>query len=159
MSTKPLRFLSESPALRRIVAVVAGLLVLGLVVMTLQQASASLHPMPEGLDPFDPADAQAFDEFLQGMPPLAWALVFSSELLGALFGGLTAGWIARDRHRIFSGVIVGLALVGSVTNWMAFPHPVWFIVGQLVGYPLMLMAAWAMLRRDRRQEEPVGTHG
>ena len=143
MLKRTARVVAESPVLRRIVAVVAGLLVLGLVVMTLQQVSAAMHPIPEGVDPFDPADAPAFDAYLEDMPPLSWFLVFFSELLGAFLGGLTAGWIARERPRLFSGIIVGLAVAGSVSNWLAFAHPVWFMAGQAVGY----VAVFASLRR------------
>lgn len=143
------RFIAESPVLRRIVALVAGVLVLGLVVLTLQEASAALHPLPEGVDPFDPADVESFEAYLEGMPPLSWALVFFSELLGALFGGLTAGWIADRRPRLFGGIIVGLAVLGSVMNWVAFSHPVWFMVGQLVGYALVLMTVTGVPGRRR----------
>lgn len=143
------RFIAESPVLRRIVALVADVLVLGLVVLTLQEASAALHPLPEGVDPFDPADAESFEAYLEGMPPLSWALVFFSELLGALFGGLTAGWIADRRPRLFGGIIVGLAVLGSVMNWVAFSHPVWFMVGQLVGYALVLMTVTGVPGRRR----------
>lgn len=143
------RFIAESPVLRRIVALVAGVLVLALVVLTLQEASAALHPLPEGVDPFDPADAESFEAYLEGMPPLSWALVFFSELLGALFGGLTAGWIADGRPRLFGGIIVGLAVLGSVMNWVAFSHPVWFMVGQLVGYALVLMTVTGVLGKRR----------
>ena len=136
---------AESPLLRRIVAVVAGLLVLGLVVMTLQQASAVVYPLPEGVDPFDPADAPAFDAYLEDMPALSWVLVFLSELLGAFFGGLTAGWIAWERPKLFSGIIVGLAVAGSVSNWLAFAHPVWFMAGQAVGYVVVVASVWRLL--------------
>lgn len=131
---------------RKIVALVAGVLVLGLVVMTLQQVSSAIHPLPEGLDPFDPGDAEAFGEHLAAMPPGAWAVAFLSELVGAFFGGLAAGWIARDRARLFSGIIVGLAFVASTANWLAFDHPLWFIVGQLMGYPLVLVGVWVLLK-------------
>ncbi len=127
---------------RKIVALVAGVLVVGSVVLTLQQVSAALHPLPEGLDPMDPADAEAFTDHLETMPPSAWAMAFLSELVGAFFGGLAAGWIARDQARPFSGVVVALALVFSVLNWLGFAHPVWFVLGQLMGYPLVLMAVW-----------------
>ncbi len=105
--------------------------------------------MPEGVDPFDPADAESFEAYLESMPPVSWALVFFSELLGALFGGLTAGWIADRRPRIFAGLIVGLAVLGSVMNWVAFSHPVWFMVGQLVGYAVVFMTVTGVLDPKR----------
>ena len=133
--------------MRKIGAIVVGLLVLGLVVMGLQQIAASMHPIPEGLDPFDPDQADAFREHMAAMPAGAWAMAFASELAGALAGAFVVGKIARDGDRWVCGIIVGAALLGSAANWMAFEHPMWFMAGQLIGYPLVLMGAWALVGR------------
>jgi hypothetical protein len=93
----------------------------------------------------DPADADAFAEYLSSLPVTGWAVAAFSELLGGFLGGLTAGWIARDQARGFSGALVGLALLGSIVNWTSFTHPTWFIVSQLIGYTIALMGAWALL--------------
>jgi hypothetical protein len=134
---------------RKIGAVVVGVLVLGLVVGVLQAIGASFRPLPEGVNPLDPADAEAFAAHLATMPAISWLFAFASELAGALLGALAAGWIAKGAARPISAIIVGLALVGSVLNWTLFAHPTWFIVGQLVGYPLVLAAAWGILGRGR----------
>lgn len=134
--------------LRKIGAVVAGLVVVGVVVMVLQQVSASMHPIPEGLDPFDPDQADAFREHMAGMPAAAWAVAFASELIGAFAGAFVAGKIAPSGARLLCGIVVGAALLGSVANWMTFEHPTWFILGQLVGYPLVLMGVWTLVGRD-----------
>ena len=130
--------------LRTIAAGVAGFVTLGMVVLALQSLSALVYPLPEGLNPMDPASADAFREHLEAMPPLAWAIGFGSELLGALAGALVAAGIQRQHVRPLSGVIVGLAFAGSVMNWMSFYHPTWFIVGQVIGYPLVLLAVWRL---------------
>ena len=138
---------------RKIGAVVAGILVVGVVVLGLQAVSAAFHPLPEGIDPMAAEDAEAFTAYLATMPVLSWAVACASELIGAFLGGLTAGWIARDRARVFSGALIGFALLASVNNWMSFEHPMWFIVGQLIGYPVALVGVWTILgRRESRQE-------
>jgi len=40
----------------------------------------------------------------------------------------------------------------GVVNWTSFPHPTWFIVGQLVGYPLALLAAVRLLGGESTEE-------
>lgn len=127
---------------RNIGALVAGVLTLGLVVITLQQISAMLHPLPEGLDPFAPENAEAFRAHMSEMPPAAWIVAMLSEVLGALAGAFVAAWIGRSAPRAVSGAVVGLAVLGSVANWSSFPHPTWFVVGQLVLYPTALMLVW-----------------
>jgi len=130
---------------RTLVGVLAGVAVLGVVVTLFQLVSSGMHPLPPGLDPMDPADAVAFAEHMAGMPALAWVIALFSEVLGAAAGALVAGVIARDALRGASGAVVGVATLGSVMNWTSFPHPTWFIVGQLVLYPVVLMSVWAVL--------------
>lgn len=130
---------------RALGGILAGVAVLGVVVTVLQQFGSSMYPLPPGLDPMDPGDASAFAEHLAGIPAPVWLLALCSEVLGAAAGALVAGLISRDALRVVSGVVVGLATIGSVVNWLAFPHPMWFIVGQLVLYPVVLMSVWGVL--------------
>lgn len=131
---------------RRIAAVFAGIVTVGVVVVVLQWVGSRLYPLPPGLDPMDPASRDALLAHTAGMPLLSWLLAFSSEILGAFLGGWVAGRIAGDRHRLFVGIIVGVAVLGSLMNWVSFPHPRWFMAGQLVGYPLAFLGAVRALR-------------
>jgi hypothetical protein len=133
--------------MRKIGGVVAGMFVVFGVVTAIQLVSARLFPLPEGVSPFDPADAQAFRAYVSALPSSAWLLAFGSELLGALLGGLTAGWIARDPSLWVSGTVVALAMAASVMNWWTFPHPIWFIAGQLIGYALVFLLVLGIARR------------
>ena len=129
--------------IRKIGAALAGLGVVGVVVFALQSLGASFHPAPDGIPQ---PGTEAFAAYVAAMPP-SWAFAFGSELLGAFLGALTAAWIARDHARLFSGAIIGFALLASVNNWITFEHPMWFVGGQLVGYPVVLMVAWTILGR------------
>jgi hypothetical protein len=133
--------------LRKVGAVVAGALVVLFVVGAIQFVSGRLYPLPEGVTPFDPADADAFRAYVLALPGTAWFLAFASELLGAFLGALTAWRIARDKRLWAPGTVIALATVASVMNWGSFPHPTWFIVGQLVGYPAVLLSIAAIARR------------
>ena len=137
---------------RKVGAVLAGVVVVGVVVMSLQWVGSLLYPLPEGLDPMDPADRGAFSDHLAGMPAASWALAFASELLGAFMGAWAAGRIAGAHRAWFAGGIVALALAASVLNWTSFSHPAWFIAGQLVGYPLILLAVARLLGRESTEE-------
>ena len=153
---------------RKIGAILAGMVVVGVVVFGMQALAARIHPLPAGIDPLDPAQSDALLHHLSSMPPLAWALAFSSELVGAFLGALAAGWIARPGPstndisgyasrrsvRLASGTIVLFALAASVFNWTAFPHPTWFMVGQLVGYPVVVFGAWGLLGKRRSAIAP-----
>lgn len=137
---------------RNIGAFVAGFLVVGVVVAGLQAISAQIFPLPEG---FDPTDAEALARHTATLPAGAWAMAFGSEIVGAFLGALTAGRIAGSHRKRFAAAIVGLALLGSILNWTSFPHPLWFVVGQLVAYPVALWAAVGLLP-PARSEPPTG---
>ena len=130
---------------RNILAVVAGVLVTGAVVMGLQWIGSGFSPPLGGLDPTDPANAEALAEHARGLHPATWVFAWGSELLGALLGGIVAGRAARTRKRWISGAIVGLAALGSLLNWIAFPHPAAFITAQLLLYPLVLVSVWRVV--------------
>ncbi len=130
---------------RKIGAVVAGMLVVFAVVLSLQWVGSLIHPLPPGVDPMDPADADALRAHMATMPAASWALAFFSELIGAFLGGLTAARIADVHRARFAAAIVVLALLGSIMNWVTFSHPAWFIVGQLVGYPLVYLGVVKLL--------------
>jgi len=133
---------------RGIGAVVAGIIVVGVVVVVLQSLSLWIYPPPEGLDFFDPAQADAVAEYMAGVPTASWALALVSEVLGAFCGAWVTGSIARDRKPVFAGVIFALALAGSINNWLSFSHPTGFIVGELVTYPLAFFAVVRLLQRE-----------
>lgn len=133
---------------RRLGAVLAGAGMVVVVVALLQWVGSMMYPLPEGLDPFDPADAGAFAAHLSNMPLSSWVLAFGSEILGAYLGALVAAAIVRDGRLWVPGVVIASSAVASISNWRLFPHPVWFMVGQPIVYVLAFLLVRRMLRRS-----------
>lgn len=140
---------------RNILALVVGFLVLFSVVTSILAVGSLLFPPPAGLDLATP-DPAALEEYTATLPPAGWLLPLLGEVLGAFLGAWTAGSLAASHSVRFAGAIVGLAVAGSLMNWFAFPHPTWFVVGQLVAYPLAFWAAARLLRR-RNGSAPAAT--
>jgi len=128
--------------LRIIAAVLAGLLTFFVVVTFLDIVGSIMYPLPEGLDVFDPAQRDALAAHMATQPVGAWLFPFSAELFGAFAGALVAAIIERRHALPLVITIVGLALVGSITNWVSFPHPLWYMVGQVLGYAGFGWLAW-----------------
>ena len=123
--------------LRRVGAVVVGALVVMCVVAVLQLLGSRLYPLPEGVTPFDPADAAAYADYLNRMPLRSWVLAFGSELLGAYLGALAAAFIVRDGSMWVPGIVIASSAIASISNWTIFPHPMWFMIGQPILYVLV----------------------
>jgi hypothetical protein len=87
----------------------------------------------------DMSDSEAVATFVRAMPLGAFLFVLAAYLAATILGGMVAAVMAR-RHAMWLAVIVGgLILLASVINFVAIPHPIWFMAATLVGVPL---AAW-----------------
>jgi hypothetical protein len=87
----------------------------------------------------DMSDSEAVATFVRAMPLGAFLFVLAAYLAATIVGGMVAAVMAR-RHAMWLAVIVGgLILLASVINFVAIPHPIWFMAATLVGVPL---AAW-----------------
>lgn len=125
---------------RKIGAVIGGVIAVGVTVFAIQQIGAFIHPLPPGIDPMDPADRAAFTAHLATMPFAAWVIACVSEPIGAFIGALVAIRVGTESRRRLAGAVILVAFFFSVVNWVSFEHPIWFMVAQVVLYPLVFLA-------------------
>ena len=124
--------------MRLVLGVIAGFVVAILCVLAIEALGHSLYPPPAGIDATDPADQK---RLMAVMPDAAKAFVIAGWFLGALLGGLVANKVAR---RALAGwIVAALIVAGGAYSMVAFPHPMWMIVG---GVLLPLVAAWLAQR-------------
>ncbi|MBL9216597.1 MAG: hypothetical protein JNG83_14055 [Opitutaceae bacterium] len=126
--------------LRNILAMLAGILAGVVLVSVVQQINNRLYPTPEG---FDPRNAEMMRQYIATLPPPAFLLVLLSYLVGFTVAVGLAARLSLTAHQR-QGVLVA-AFFGAVSflNLRAFPHPVWFWIGNLV---VLLAALWIGLR-------------
>jgi hypothetical protein len=134
--------------LRRVGAVLVGALVIVCVVGLLQYLNSVLYPLPAGVSPMDPADAEAFADYLNRMPLRSWVIAFGSEVLGAYLGALAAAFVVRDGRMWVPGIVIASAAIASVSNWRLFPHPMWFMVSQPFLYALVFFLVARVVRES-----------
>jgi hypothetical protein len=95
----------------------------------------------------DMSDPDAVAAFVRSMPIGAFLFVLAAYLSATIAGGLVAAAIAR-RHAVrLAAVVGGLILLAAAVNFVAIPHPGWFIAATVVGVPL---AAWLTGRVGQR---------
>ncbi len=136
-----------NPVLRNILAFLVGLLVGGMVNMTIIVLGGKLLPPPPGVDVNDVASINAhIHEYsvIQLMVP------FLAHALGTLVGAFLATRIAASRQLVLSMAIGVLFLLGGIMAVRMIPNsPLWFTVLDLgLAY---LPAAWLGHKLGTRQ--------
>ena len=126
--------------LRNTLAVVAGIIVGGVVNTVLIGASPSLVPLPAGVDPNDP------DSLAKGIhlfQPRHFVMPFLAHALGTFAGALAAFLLAAS-HKARLALAIGVVfLCGGIAASVMIPAPAWFIaLDLLLAYlPMAWLAA------------------
>lgn len=127
-----------SPLVRKLLAIIAGVVVGGIVVALSEAAGHSIYPPPADINLKDPADLQ---RLMEVMPVQAKILVVLAWFLGAFAGAWTAIRISGMSQ---TGWIVGLVFaVLSIMTVMSIPHPIWMTACAIL---LPFAAAWLAIR-------------
>ncbi len=116
---------------RSITGVLVGVIIGALLVLIVEGVSHQLFPPPAGFVPTDPGAVAA-------LPFGAKFSVLSAWFAGALGGGVAASLIGR-RWAPGAWVVAVTILLFAATNFSAFPHPLWMMIGSI---PATLIGGW-----------------
>lgn len=143
--------------LRNILAVLAGVVVGGVVNMALITLSPSLIPPPAGVDV---TTAQGLEKGIHLFQPRHFVMPFLAHALGTLAGALAAYLIAATYKARLAFVVGAFFLCGGVAASFMIPAPAWFIALDLVAAYLPM--AWLGIQigmRLKRASDPARTNG
>lgn len=118
-----------NPIVRNILAVIAGLILGGVVNMGMVTISDSIIPLPEGADVTTPEGLKASIHLFE---PRHFIMPFLAHALGTFVGALVASLIAANRKMLFAIVIGLFNLTGGIVAVTMIPAPMWFNVTDLV---------------------------
>lgn len=121
--------------IRKILAVVFGVVVAVVLIVVGEMLGHSVYPAPPDLDV---DDVEALRAYVIGAPIGASLLVMGAWLVATLGGGLLACIISRETPLIYSAIVGGLVLVGTIINLMSIPHPLWFSITSVLGIVAMI---------------------
>jgi hypothetical protein len=129
--------------LRSILAVLIGILVMGIMVAAVQWLGHSIFPPPAGIDR---SDHDAMIALIATMPVMALAFVLFAYAAGTFLGAYTATTISLA-HKRGVALAIGLVMLALVAlQFSTIPHPVWMVVvGLLIPLPAALLA-WRLAR-------------
>lgn len=129
--------------IRRIIAVIAGIVVAGVVVAIVEEIGHIVYPLPETLDWADPTTVQ---NYMATLPLPAILFVLAAWVFGAFGGSVVATLIAKHKSYIYSAIVTGMMLLGSIYNLLKIPHPTWFAVLVIILVPLAGYLAWLVVK-------------
>ena len=101
----------------------------------------------------DVSTPEAMAAYVGSMPLGAFLLVLTAYVAGTVVGGFVGIAIARRHAMRFAGLAGGVILLASIANFVAVPHPAWFVAATLVDVPL---AAWLTGRVGRAWAPEMG---
>ncbi len=123
---------------RNAIAIILGIVVAFLVIMSIQMINYSLFPLPEGIDM---ENQEAMKEHIQTLPVTAFVIVLLSYLIGTFVSVFVAIKIAASHFRTIALILGTFLMIMSIINLIRIPHPIWFmIIEVLIFIPTALFA-------------------
>jgi hypothetical protein len=131
-----------NPALKNILAVVAGIVVGSIVNMGLILVSGSVIPPPEGADV---TTMEGLKESMHLFEARHFIFPFLAHALGTLAGAFVAAKLAASHQQYFALGIGAFFLLGGIVNVIGLPAPMWFeLLDILAAYIPMGWLGWKL---------------
>ncbi len=131
------------PAVKNVLAVLAGLIGGGMVNMGIILLSSYVIPPPEGADLKTMEGLKASMHLMQ---PIHFLMPFLAHAIGTFVGAFLAAKLAATYKMRFALGISAWFMIGGIINIFMLPSPVWFTVVDLGGaYILMGYLAGKMV--------------
>lgn len=128
--------------LRKVSAVLLGVLVAFATVMVVEWLGHQVYPVPPDVDFNNP---QQTEQYVANLPLGAFVSILLGWLLGTVAGGLTACYVAREKPVVFASIIGAIMLAATITNLVLIPHPTWFSIAGIIviGLGTLLASRWS----------------
>jgi hypothetical protein len=111
--------------IRKISAVVLGVLMAVILIIAIEELGHAVYPPPDDLDI---TNKDALQVYIMDAPIAALLFVMAAWLVATLAGGLLACFIARETPLVYAAIVGGLVLLGTIINLLSIAHPLWFTI-------------------------------
>ncbi|OBP15107.1 hypothetical protein A5320_06875 [Rheinheimera sp. SA_1] len=141
--------------LKKILALVIGLVVCVATVAVLEQVNHSLF-IPTSASTADAHDPSVATAFMKNLPVAAYLMVLFAWLAGTAFGITAASLLIKRVSRLFVPIITGVMLLSTIANFYLLPHPTWLMIAAVLLIPCTgLGTGWLLARRFKVTETPI----
>lgn len=130
--------------LKKIAAVVVGLIAGVLTITLIERITSGMYPYPEGMDV---NDMEAFKAYAKSLPAAAFAMVMLGHLAGAFISGIVATLIIKNSLKpalIAGGIFTGVGLLNLL---MLNIHPAWMWSEMVLYLPFAYLGGKIVLQK------------
>jgi hypothetical protein len=138
-----------NPIVRNILAVIAGLIVGGIVNMSIILLGIRIIAMPEGVDVMNQESLKASAHLMETKH---FITPFVAHAAGTLVGALIASLLGASARMLPALIVGGMFLLGGIIATFQIRPPLWFIPVDLVlAYIPMAWLGWKLSGREHRR--------
>ena len=146
---------------RRLGAILAGLMTGGVSVGLIEWVNVLRYPMPDGLKL---NDVEGIEEWIKTLPVDAFATLATAWAVGSFVGAFVARRLATGRRAYAGCVVIGLLTAATIFNLINLPHPLWLwpvgvggcLIFGTIGLLLAAPASYAVAT-SRQIKAPIET--
>lgn len=132
--------------LKRILAVIGGIVAGSLTVAAVEMLGHYLYPLPAGMKS---DDMEAMKEYISNAPFMALFFVIIAYALAALVVGFVSTKIANDGKNKYAIIGGGIFVIITIINLAMLPTPVWFWVLGIAVWGLVLVGYKLALNKNK----------
>jgi hypothetical protein len=131
-----------SSTLKNSIAVIAGLVIGGIINMGIIMISSSVIPPPNGADI---TTMEGLKETMHLFEPKHFLFPFLAHAIGTLIGAFAASKFASTKHKSMALIVSFIFLIGGTINVFILSAPMWFNALDLIGaYIPMGIIGWKL---------------
>ncbi|KIC62171.1 hypothetical protein [Chryseobacterium taiwanense] len=131
---------------RRILAVIAGIIVGSIGIWLMERLGHSLYPFPAGMK-LD--DIEGFKAYVDNLPFMGKFIVILGYALGALLSGFVATKVANNNKPTAAMICGIIFLFFTIYNMVLLPTPAWFWVLGIAVWGLVLVGYKLALNKNK----------
>ena len=118
-----------NPTVRNILAVLAGVIVGGVINMGIVNISGSIIPLPAGVDP---TNTESLMEAMPFFGPEQFIFPFLAHAIGTLVGAYTVARLAASHSQQLAYIVGAVFFMGGIAASYILPAPLWFSAFDLI---------------------------
>ncbi|PQA97516.1 hypothetical protein SAMN05421796_102199 [Chryseobacterium piscicola] len=132
--------------IRKIFAVVGGMIVGNLIIFLIESISHLLYPLPENVTY---ENLEAFSKYVQSLPIAAKLIIIAAYAIAAFAAGFVSTKIPKDGKQYYAIICGAILLTAIIWNFSMLPTPIWMWTLGMVAPFLVLGGYKAALNKNK----------